>query len=344
MKVLLSITIILLQQLLLSRCTPSAQEVVKVKQVKYLGWSEAVEISNGLVRVVVVPAIGRIMHYSFSEDINVLMTDSAFHGQYLPGDGPAMVDDQATWLTFGGDRIWPTEEGLFKEVNGYKRPPDHFIDGLPWQYRLLAHGVEIESQVSLFCGAKVQRKITLTPGSTQVKIEQYMMKVKKGLREGLEPIPLTIWNISKIKLPSQTFFPLHDENEILIPQWDDSRNYAHENLEIDGTVGILYPDPDSRSQKVGVGAHGWLAGITSDNKVMMEFFEYDDKAIYPDGGTSIAIYMRDFGELECLSPLKALEVGEDLKHTIYWDLKKLTAVTLDQQREEAINWIEGVLE
>ena len=38
---------------------------VRVGEVEYLGWKNAVEIDNGDIRVVVVPQIGRIIHYGF---------------------------------------------------------------------------------------------------------------------------------------------------------------------------------------------------------------------------------------------------------------------------------------
>ena len=38
---------------------------VTVEEIEYEGWANSIEIANPEVRVVVVPAIGRIMHYGF---------------------------------------------------------------------------------------------------------------------------------------------------------------------------------------------------------------------------------------------------------------------------------------
>jgi hypothetical protein len=58
--------------------------------------------------------------------------------------------------------------------------------------------------------------------------------------------------------------------------------------------------------------------------MMIESFEYDASAVYTDGGTSATIFTcPEFAELECLSPLKRLKVGDCIEHTIVWDLVKL---------------------
>ena len=57
---------------------------VKVEKVDYLGWKDAIEINNGEVKLIVVPAIGRIMHYSYLDGDNILWSDPQFHGKVLP--------------------------------------------------------------------------------------------------------------------------------------------------------------------------------------------------------------------------------------------------------------------
>ena len=57
---------------------------VEVSTIEYEGWQGAVEIKNAEVRLVVVPSIGRIMHYGFADGQNILWSDPQFHGQVLP--------------------------------------------------------------------------------------------------------------------------------------------------------------------------------------------------------------------------------------------------------------------
>jgi hypothetical protein len=299
---------------------------VSVRQIDYRGWDNAVELSNEQIRVVVVPQIGRIMHYGFVGEENILFEEPSLFGMTLNDNNLLEEDGQPVWATFGGDRIWPSEEDRFAAINGHKRPPDPWIDGFPWQARLMSDGVEITSQVSEYCGAQMTRRISLSPDSTKVTIAQQMDKVKPAAKADLEPLPLTIWNVTQIIPPSVTMMPLNTESvfedRYLIPYWGDYDNRGRDNVTVCGDVGLFVPDA-VRNQKVGADATGWVGGIVGQT-VMSESFEYDADAVYPDGGTSASVFTcPDFTELECLSPLKALAVGEWIEYTIRWDLLKL---------------------
>ena len=299
---------------------------VSVRQIEYRGWDNAVELSNGQVQVVVVPQIGRIMHYAFVGHDNILFENPSLFGVTLDDGKLLQQDGQPAWATFGGDRIWPSEEDQFVVINGHKRPPDPWLDGFPWQATLLPDGVQITSGVSDYCGVQVTRFIRLKPDSAQVVVVQRMDKVKLAAKSELEPIPLTIWNVTQIRPPSLTMMPLNLDSvfdgRYLVPHWDDYDNRGGENVTVCGEIGLFVPDA-VRNQKVGADATGWVAGIIGST-MMIESFEYDAKEVYPDGGTSATVFTcPDFAELECLSPLKPLEVGDNIEHTIVWDLVKL---------------------
>ena len=59
--------------------------------------------------MVVVPQIGRIMHYGFVGGENILWSDSQHHGKVLPGGKPDLDEEgQFAWTNFGGDRSGST--------------------------------------------------------------------------------------------------------------------------------------------------------------------------------------------------------------------------------------------
>ena len=300
---------------------------VNVKVIEYRGWGESVELTNDTVRVVVVPAIGRIMHYGFIDGQNVLYENPALFGRTLQ-DGPLEENGEPIWAMFGGDRIWPTEEGNFVTINGHKRPPDHWLDGLGWKAEIISNGVIITSQVSDYCGAMVSRKIQLAPAGTKVTISQRMEKKKAGLKNHLEPMPLTIWNISQVAGAELNLLSLNDKScfdqKVLFYKWDDIDNLAHNNFTIENDIGVFVTDP-VRPQKVGGDCPTWIAGIVGQT-VMAESFRFDPKQTYPDGGTTASIFTcPEFSELECMSPLKELKVGESIEHEIIWQLFQLPA-------------------
>ena len=73
-------------------------------------------------------------------------------------------------------------------------------------------------------------------------------------------------------------------------------------------------------------------------------FTFDNNESYPDGGTSATIFTcTNFTELECLSPEKALKIGETLEFDIRWKLNKLKPGSQANLREQASKWLNNNL-
>lgn len=320
---------------------------VKTELINYKGWSNSVQLNNNEIKLIVVPKIGRIMHFSYMNEENLLFENPEFEGDIYSPENPYKVNEELAHAAFGGDRIWPTVQDSFEVLNGSRGLSDPWIDGSEWQYELVANGVQITSMVSDHVGAKVTRTITLNPEGTTVSIQQKMEKIKRGKQRKLEPLPLTIWNLSKIKTPDFNLISLRDnskfENGIFIPTWPDNINSAWKNYSRIGDVGMLIPDP-KLFQKVGADSEGWVAGVTG-NIVFGAFFQFDENETYPDGGTSATIFTcSDFTELECLSPVKSLTTGKSIQFDIQWKLHKIDDTkNFTRRRKQAITWLNNEL-
>lgn len=318
---------------------------VKTELINYKGWANSVQLCNNEIKLVVVPQIGRIMHYSYLNEENLLYENPQFQGKVFSAENPYKVDQKPGHASFGGDRIWPTVQDSFEVLNGNRGLSDPWIDGSEWEYELVENGVQITSRVSDYIGTKVVRTIRLNPTGTTVNIQQKMEKVKWGKQRRLEPIPLTIWNLSKIKTPDFNLISLREnsvfENSIFIPTWPDNINSAWKNYSKMRNIGMLIPD-SVLFQKVGADSPGWVAGVTG-NLVFGEFFHFDPNETYPDGGTSATIFTcSDFTELECLSPVKNLTRGKSIQFDIQWKLHKIEDTNnLTRKRKQAIAWLEG---
>ena len=316
---------------------------VRVSEVEYLGWENSVEITNGSIRVVVVPPIGRIMHYGLVGGENVLWSDSQHHGQVLP-DGKPNLDEEGelTWTNFGGDKVWPNEQSEFAKINGHAWPPDHAFDGGVHTAELLPDGVRITSPVSEYNGARSVREIRVRTSGSRVDIYQRLEKVAKAAAAGLEPLRYTIWNVTQIRTPEQTFYPLnpHSHFDLRYYPFGFAEGSAMRNFTIKGDIGIFVPDPEE-SQKTGADSDRWLAGIV-DDVAMIEFFRRDATQRFPDGGLSAEVYTcPNYTELELLSPWVYLEVGETLEHPIAWELYPLPEdlQTPDARRQAVVDWL-----
>jgi hypothetical protein len=303
------------------------QETVILKM-DYKGWKNAIALYNNQVRLVVVPEIGRIMHYGFVDDKNVLYENGRLEGLILREGEIFQEDGKPKTPNLGGDRVLPSSENYFHLVTGSRHLPDQYINTGPYSYTLVKNGVRIESPVSQLQGIKMVRTIQLEPDSTRVKIEQRLEKFRPAKDAGCDAIPLTIWSLSQIRAPQAAWLPLRKNSVFAkgfdIPVWPDNINYATHNYEIHDGILKLRPITENH-QKIGADADGWVAGLV-DNVLMVERFDYKSGATYPDGGTSVAIYSNaDFTELECLSPEKILKCGESIEQTVWWELCRINS-------------------
>jgi|GEM_PF-549902 len=319
---------------------PSVEEGVRT--MTWHGWENSVEINNATTKVIVVPAIGRIMYYGFQDGNNVLWNNPQFFGKTLPEGKPYTQNGNVVWANFGGDKVWPTEQSRFPEINGRGWPPDHWFDGGRHDYELLENGVVITSQVSDYCGARISREIILDDETSELTINQTITKVKRAQNNSVEPINFTIWNVTQIRNPLMNLFNLNPNSSLEngYKLWQEE---AGANFNVYDNTGVFLPDP-GRSQKAGADSDEWLAAIV-DNTVIGEFFSYQPGEEYPDGGLSAEVYTSpEYTELELLSPFEKLRIDESLNYTIKWRLHKLPsdASSMDAKRKAAVEWLNSV--
>lgn len=324
----------------LSLCTVlPAMADTKISEIEYRGWNNSIEIANDEVRLVVVPAIGRIMHYGFIDGANILWSDPSLHGQTLPGEPNKNQAGKYVWTNFGGDKVWPNEQRDFARINGYSWPPDHWFDGSKHEIEILKDGVVMTSPISDYNGARSVREIRLAPAGARVTIHQRIEKQKKAR---LEPLRYTIWSVTQIVPPQQVLYRLNPSSQFELGYhvFEFAREAAIKNFRVDGNIGIFVPDA-LKCQKTGADSDHWLVAIV-DNVVIAQFFNRDATRSYPDGGLSAEVFTcPEYTELELLSPLTYLQVGQALQHSITWELYHLPGSIegAEQRRAAALEWL-----
>lgn len=306
-----------------------------MRQINFQGWDNAIEMQNAYIRIVIVPQIGRIMFFGPVHGPNLMWIHPRFRGK-LPEDVTSVPwSAEAEWANFGGDKVWPVEQFRWPEVNGRAWPPDPWFDGSPHAFEIEDHAVTLISPVSRFCGARIIRKIRMGETESQIRIEQKLEKVKPGQNRNLEPIPLTIWSVTQTIKPDEILFPIHPESRLPDPVFIyDANPVTASNVQRRHDLGILFPS-ESEHQKIGTDGDGWLAAVCG-SLAFAQRFKREADAPYPEEGLSAEVYTApgSYIELEVLSPLYSLKIGESCQSTLVWELVPLVSEDRNAKRSE----------
>tara|TARA_R110001592_G_scaffold191901_1_gene438481 strand:- start:3555 stop:4496 length:942 start_codon:yes stop_codon:yes gene_type:complete len=300
--------------------------VIKIKNINYKGWQKAIEISNSEIKIIVVPETGRIIFFGFLDADNLFYENKELEGVVFKNGEYYTENGINVSPNIGGNRVLPCSENYFHLITGSRHIPDPFINASSYTVSILENGIVLESPISNLVGIQIKRSITILETGTQVHINQELIKKKPAKNIDLEKIPFTIWSLSKIKTPNNSYTSL-SKNSIFkdgftISKWPDAKNNAEQNVIVNNSLLTLKSTKDL-PQKIGADAKKWVAGFLNDT-LFIEKFTFDEKAIYPDDGTSVTIFGNHlFTELECLSPEKTLKIGEKISYNLQWNLIKI---------------------
>jgi len=300
--------------------------VIKIKNITYKKWKKAVEISNLEIKIIVIPETGRIIYFGFLNAENIFYENEDLAGIKFKVGDYFTENKEKKAPNVGGNRVLPCSEDYHHLLTGSRHIPDPFINASCYSVEFISNGVVLESPISNLLGIQIKRTITIHKEGTQVDIQQELIKKQAAKSHKLEKIPLTIWSLSKIKTPNISFTSIADlsifKDGFTISKWPDAKNYAEENASVHNNI-LSLKSSDKFPQKIGLDARKWVAGYLNDT-LFIEQFCFDEKAIYPDTGTSVTIFGNHlFTELECLSPERMLSVGEKISYNLNWSLQKV---------------------
>ncbi|MDO8944066.1 MAG: hypothetical protein Q7U75_12835, partial [Desulfobacterales bacterium] len=280
--------------------------------------------------VVVVPAIGRIMHFGFVGGDNVLWENRALDGKALDGA-------QKEWLNLGGDKSWPSPEAEWGKFTGDKSwfPPRAF-DGLPHTAAVEGNTVVITSPVDAHYQMRVVRRITLDADKPVLTV-QTLYK-----RTGGEPTKMGIWIITQLRDPAGIYVPLpepavHPAGHVVFSKTAPPSLRTH--TEGPRKMLSLVRDPKD-SFKLGTGADTliWIGEketvrIDSPRVAGAEYPDQDSSAeVYTNGGDLKYI------ELEMLGPLRVMKPGDELTQINRYTLGRRTVKEPAAEARKIAGW------
>lgn len=285
--------------------------MVELKQVDFYGFKNALELNNGIVKLIVTTDIGpRILFYGYTNGQNFL---KVFENESAPiRDGE--------WHNYGGHRLWYAPEAAHRTYY-----PDN--DPVKWDFSNGDLTLLCPDEKSRGIGKKIV--ITMSSDTTEVTVKHTLKNI------GLWPIEASIWcltvmapgGILKIQQPKfinhgsgpdETFDPAR--NIVIWPYtpmndprlvWGDKFFEMHQN---DAYPGKL---------KVGMFNEYGKAYYELNGETFCKEFPNERDAVYPDMNCNCEFFtMPGFLECESLSPMLKIKENEEATHTEIWSLTR----------------------
>ncbi len=296
--------------------------VAPIAPIEYRGWTNAYRLRNDTVTLVMVPDIGRIVHWGYAGETNLFRLDSDLLGRRTDPDDPV------TWHNFGGDWIWPVAQSnwpLFQEGDW---PPSRLLDGRPWSGRAWrsADGSLYAMMTQEYdepLNIKVTRTFRLNRTNAAVSIRQRIE------RTGPSEIPVTLWNISQVRDAEWVVIPVDADSAFpggIKPLKFDAPGEEHLDS-CDET--IVYNAQVGGEHKIGSDSERYWIAAVRNGTVLFERVEEREvlRGVYPDDGCRIEMYANrglGYAEIETLSEERYLKVGESLENTLHMHLYRVS--------------------
>ncbi len=275
---------------------------VSVKKISYGGWDNCVQITNGIVDLIVTTDVGpRIIRYGFLHRENEMCEVESMRG-LTGGD---------KWRIYGGHRLWHAPESRHRTYEP---------DNNPVAWEKISGGIKTIQDVELKTGIKKEMDITLSPDKSEARI------LHRLTNSGPRPVELSVWSISAMAIGGKEVIPQFGRDTDLLPNrimalWpytklNDSRVCWGERFI------ILQHDPDMKQAfKFGISNEQGWAAYFNHRHLFLKCYTHDPNARYPDFGVSYETYTNDFMlEMETLSPLTLLQPEQSVEHSEKWEL------------------------
>jgi hypothetical protein len=219
----------------------------------------------------------------------------------------------------GGDRLWPTLQPLWPRVYGGRHwPPDPILDGRPWTLvRCGDRQVVMQSQVQPKLGLRARRTLTLHPDRLEVR--NTLTRVAPSV------FPVCVWTNTQLPLPESVALQVTQQlapAEPYVNLMADPIDYGADVL-AKPTGRIVWNVAASPRGKIGT--LGSVISATYPDATLVQQVDYQPAGAYADGSNLQVYRHRHYIEMETLSELRHLAVGESLRHTVVWTLHPVAA-------------------
>lgn len=314
-----------------------------LRRVNYEGW-KAIELANGLLRVVVVPEIGGRIIQMFLGDQPFLYVNPKLRGQVF---SPKELGPDDEWKNYGGSKVWPAPQGWSSDAE-WPGPPDLTLDGSPFACRVVEETAEsaaihLTSPHDEYTGVTFAREIHVFAGTTDVQISHTMKNTSR------RPVRWSIWQVTQ--------HDAYPDLAAFVPATACHKLYGDDHypgLSIEPQRKLLRLQFADVVAKFGMKPEaGWLATLDARRRtVLAETFQLFPNVPYPDNA-AVEFWVNGRGfftlhgdrfdagatpegpdpflESEILSPMAELQPGQEYSFGICWrsartDAKEIVSV------------------
>ena len=278
--------------------------------VNYKKYGKCAKLSKGGKTILVTVDVGpRIIYYGFDGGENIFYEDEKdlinkggeFFDTHLKGKG--------IWHIYGGHRLWKCPEYL----------DTYYPDNAPVEAIEEGDSVIFVSDVEITTGLQKSIKITIDDNGNAVVEHKFVNK-------GRDATPkIALWGLSVMDKGAKAYIPMSSQDTGLLPNRNISlwsyTDVKDERLNILNDAIVLQQKDITQPLKVGTFTGG---AVSVDVKGMKFSIEINSPVgEYGDNNCNIETYTNDIMlEIETLSPLKSLAVGEEVVHIEKWSLTR----------------------
>ena len=301
---------------------PAAQ--ARAEEFTYQGW-QALRLTNGLVTVVAVPAIGgRIMEYKLG-DHPFLWVNPDEAGQLYD---PPQTEEERAWHNYGGSKVWLAPQSQW---GGPPDPLGSKLDSGQWTGSVVtpqgraAEIVMVSPPDEQVTGLQITRRIKITAGTTRLEVTDSFKNV------GAEAVTWSVAQVSQVR-GSLSASKYNEESCIYLPLNAASKDTKGFWTLVEGGAAQFQSIEEGRLLRVsyhneqGKIAADSTAGCMAHVDELHEFaflkrFTVQKTDDYPDEGATVEIYSSgdlSYMEMAVLSPLHTLQPGEEFSFATQW--------------------------
>ena len=285
--------------------------MITQKVTEYKNFGKCLEISNGIVKVLVTLDIGpRIISFSYVDGKNIMFEDID-RKFVLSHDNMKENFGDDKWYVYGGHRLWTSPE---------TKPRTFYPDNVPVSYKETKSGAIFTPPEQKWNQYSFEIEIEMEEGAPGVRVHHRITN-KSPWEISFAPWGVTVLSPGGTEIvpqPSRQTQPLSNRRIALWP-------YAKMNSPLiswgDKYI-LMRQDPTVPNKfKFGINCEDGYSMYLNEGLLFIKRFEHKENGAYPDGGMSFETYENQlFIEMESLGEFKSLAPGAVTEHTEHWSL------------------------